>query len=213
MSMRGRIHDGDPEAFRDLFRDGVRAVFNHAYRLTGDPSVAEDVVSLTFLEAWRLRRSVDTGPDGGSLRPWLLGIATNVARNLRRSARRHAAAMARLPAGPVEPDFADDLTARIDDQLRLARTRTALAALRQPEREVLTLCVWAGLDYAETAAALGVPVGTVRSRLSRARARLARLVQAGLLDPADPAREPGPGRGQVGGDREPAVPFAGEDIR
>ena len=64
----------------------MRAVYNHGFRLTGEWGAAEDVVSLTFLEAWRIRRRVDL--EGGSLRPWLLGIATNVTRNLRRAARR-----------------------------------------------------------------------------------------------------------------------------
>lgn len=95
MTMRARVNAGDPDAFRELFDEHVRPVYNHAFRLTGNWSAAEDVVSLTFLEAWRLRATVDA--DGGSLRPWLLGIATNVARNVRRAARRHDGALARLP--------------------------------------------------------------------------------------------------------------------
>ena len=88
MTMRRRIRAGDPDAFRELFDEYVRSVYNHAFRLTGNWSVAEDVVSLTFLEAWRLRDRVDVSVESGSLRPWLLGIATNVARNVRRAARR-----------------------------------------------------------------------------------------------------------------------------
>ena len=68
------------------------------------------------------------------------------------------------------------------------------ARIRRGEREVIALCVWSDLDYATAARALGVPVGTVRSRLSRARRKLRRLVPAG--------REPASGRGQVPGDRE-----------
>lgn len=97
MNMRARVHAGDPDAFRELFNEHVRSVYNHAFRLTYDWSAAEDVVSLTFLEAWRLRDRV--GADGGSLRPWLLGIATNVARNIRRASRRYDGALARLPKG------------------------------------------------------------------------------------------------------------------
>lgn len=127
-------------------------------------------MSLTFLEAWRLRGRIDA--EGGSLRPWLLGIATNTVRNARRAARRHAVALSRLPRQEPVRDFADDVASRIDDTDLLASVTTALEALRRPEREVLALCVWSGLDYA-AAEALGVPVGTVRSRLSRARKKLA----------------------------------------
>jgi RNA polymerase sigma factor (sigma-70 family) len=209
--MRARVHDGDPEAFRELFDEHARSVYNHAFRLTGNWSTAEDVVSLSFLEAWRLRDRLDASVYSGSLRPWLLGIATNVARNLRRAARRHDVALGRLPVQESVPDFAEEVTARIDDRDRLALVRTALAALRKPEREVLALCVWSGLDYAEAAEALGVPVGTVRSRLSRARKKLAKLVAAGRLRLPEENREPHIGPGQVKGDRELAVRFAQEN--
>lgn len=211
--MRARVRAGDPDAFRELFDDHARSVYNHSFRLTGDWSVADDVVSLTFLEAWRLRERVDAGAESGSLRPWLLGIATNVARNVRRAARRHAGALARLPRAEVVPDFAEEVATRIRDRERLALVRAALAALRQPEREVLALCVWSGLDYAEAAVALGVPVGTVRSRLSRARTKLHKLVTAGNLTPVGESREPAGGRGQVSVDRTIAVRFAQENAR
>jgi len=213
MSMRSRVHAGDPEAFRELFDEHARSVYNHAFRLTGNWSAAEDVVSLTFLEAWRLRERVDVSVDGGSLRPWLLGIATNVARNVRRAARRHDGALARLPKEEATPDFAEEITDQMSDRDRLALVRTALAALRKPEREVLALCVWSGLDYAEAAEALGVPIGTVRSRLSRARKKLAKLVTAGSLRPPERNREPQARPGQVEGDREIAVLLAQENAR
>ncbi|MGR6318159.1 RNA polymerase sigma factor [Micromonospora soli] len=213
MSVRGRLRAGDPDTFRELFDEHARSVYNHGFRLTGDWSVAEDVVSLTFLEAWRLRERVDADAEAGSLRPWLLGIATNVARNVRRAARRHAGALARLPRAEVVPDFAEEVATRIRDRERLALVRTALAALRQPEREVLALCVWSGLDYAEAAVALGVPVGTVRSRLSRARTKLYKLFTAGKLMPVGESREPAGGRGQVPVDRTIAVRFAQEHTR
>jgi RNA polymerase sigma-70 factor (ECF subfamily) len=210
MSTRARVRAGDPEAFRGLFDQHARAVYNHGFRLTGDWSAAEDVVSLTFLEAWRLRGRVDASAEG-SLRPWLFGIATNVARNVRRAARRYDAALARLPPPRSESDVAEDVVDRLDDSERIARVRGALAALRTPEREVLALCVFAGLDYAEAAEALDVPVGTVRSRLSRARSRLDRLVAAGRITPPGDFREPSGGPGQVRADRVIAVRFAQED--
>ncbi|MEH6372790.1 RNA polymerase sigma factor [Streptomyces sp. KLMMK] len=191
--MRDRIRAGDREAFAELYDEHARTVYNHAFRLTGDWSSAEEVMSETFLEAWRTREKVE--PEGGSLRPWLLGIATNKARNANRRVRRRLAFLARrLSADPVR-DFADESASRIDDSRELDAVRRAVKALRRPEREVLALCVWSGLDYAQAAQALGVPVGTVRSRLSRARARLRRLtdeqltVDSGRTRPGRTAKE------------------------
>ncbi len=150
------------------------------------------MVSLTFLEAWRKRDRIE--PGDGSLRPWLLGITVNVSRNLARASHRYQAALSRLPPPPLVPDFAEELAGRLDDAAQLREVGKALAALRRGEREVIALCVWSELDYTTAARALGVPVGTVRSRLSRARRKLAKLVSAG--------REPAGGREQVPGDRE-----------
>ncbi|WP_329248877.1 RNA polymerase sigma factor [Streptomyces sp. NBC_01478] len=177
-SLRARVRDGDPDAFRHLFDEHAAVVHRHAVRMTGNWGVADDIVSLTFLEAWRLRERVLAGED--SLRPWLLGIATNVARNTARAARRHQAALSRIPPpGPV-PDFADEVTRRLADTEELAAAQRALSLLRRGEREVFTLCVWEGLDATTAAEALGVAVGTVRSRLSRARKRLRKLTEREL---------------------------------
>ncbi|WP_020136003.1 RNA polymerase sigma factor [Streptomyces sp. 351MFTsu5.1] len=188
--MRTRIRAGDPDAFAELYDQCARSVYNHAFRLTADWSVAEDVMSATFMEAWRRRTSVDA--DGGSLRPWLFGIATNVARSHCRGNRRYRAAAGAVAAAgvPEIADHADETAGRVDDRRRIAATVTALAALRRPEREVLVLCLWEGLEYADAARALGIPVGTVRSRLSRARGRLRKLAEAELAQPAaQPARK------------------------
>lgn len=190
-NLRARIRAGDRDAFGVLFDEYAHAVYNLGFRLTANWSAAEEVVSLTFLEAWRLRGTIDLG--GEPLRPWLLGIAVNVSRNLARASRRHQAALSRLPPPPPVPDFADELAGRLDDQALLREAGKALGVLRRGEREVIALCVWSGLDYAAAARALGVPVGTVRSRLSRARRKLRKLVPAG--------REPVGGREQVLGDR------------
>jgi RNA polymerase sigma-70 factor (ECF subfamily) len=202
-NLRARIRAGDPDAFGLIFDEYARAVYNVGFRLTANWSAAEEVVSLTFLEAWRLRARVD--PEGESLQPWLLGIAVNVCRNLARATRRNQAAMSRIPAPPVVPDFAEELAGRLDDAAQLRLVTKALGALRRGEREVIALCVWAELDYAAAARALGVPVGTVRSRLSRARRKLRTLV------PGD--REPAGGREQVTGDRENAVRQIREEYR
>ncbi|WP_242884852.1 RNA polymerase sigma factor [Actinomadura litoris] len=199
-SLRARLRAGDQDAFAEIFDEHAAVVYRHAVRTVGDRAAAEDVVSLTYLEAWRQRERIR--PDGESLRPWLLGIASNVLRNTARAARRHRAALARLPRGDTVPDFADDLVGRMADAEQLAAARAALDRLRPKEREVFTLVVWSGLDYAEAAEALGVPVGTVRSRLSRARARLRELADAVL---GEAETEPGALGGQLDGDRAEAV--------
>ncbi len=179
--LRARARAGDADAFGAVFDACAKSVYNHAFRLTGDWSTAEEVMAMTFLEAWRGRDSIV--PDGGSLRPWLLGIATNVARGLHRTARRHRTALARLAVTDGLPDFADDVSGRLDDAARIKALHRALAGLPGPELEVLALCVWSELSYADAAEALRVPVGTVRSRLSRARAKLARLTDGELRRP------------------------------
>jgi RNA polymerase sigma-70 factor (ECF subfamily) len=169
--VRARIRAGDRDAFAQLFDEYAKAVYNHAYWLTADWSVADDVVSATFLQAWRGRAKVDV--EGGSLRPWLLGIATNIVRNQRRGDRRYRAVAAAMVQQHSEvPDHADRVDGRLDDGRRLAAAVAALATLRRSDREVLTLCLWQGVSYADAAVVLGVRVGTVRSRLSRAREKL-----------------------------------------
>jgi RNA polymerase sigma-70 factor (ECF subfamily) len=200
-TLRDRLRAGDPTAFGELFDDHADALYRYAVRSCGDRATAQDVVSLTFLEAWRLRRGLRAVDE--PVRPWLFGIATNVLRNANRSSRRHRAALARMPGATPVPDFADALVDRLDDADALTTARRALAELSRKDREVIELCVWAGLDYAAAATALGVPVGTVRSRLSRARARLREVV----VQPAEPA----PTLGQVPDDRATAV-RAGQEI-
>jgi RNA polymerase sigma factor (sigma-70 family) len=207
--LRQRARDGDPGAFAEMFDQYARVVYNHAYRLTADWSAAEDVMSATFLEAWRLHRRLDV--EGGSLLPWLLGIATNLARNARRSDRRFRRAVAALGRSePVTADHADEVDHRIDESRRLLSALQALARLRRAEREVLILCVWEGLDYAAAAVALGVPVGTIRSRLSRARHKLRDLTIAEMVTEK---RELATSAGQVRGNRIPADRLGQEGSR
>src|SRR5579859_3199337 len=101
-SLRSRVRDGDPDAFGVLFDDFAASVHRLAFRLTGSRQEAEEIVSLTFLEAWRLRGGIE--PEGESLRPWLMGITVNVVRNFSRASRRQRAALARLPAPEALPD-------------------------------------------------------------------------------------------------------------
>lgn len=173
-----RVRSGDRTAFAEIFDEHARVVYAHAVRTTGDWALAEDVMSLTFLEAWRLRDKLRG--EVRSVRAWLLGIATNVMRNIARAARRHREAMSRLPPPEALPDFSDAVVGQMADAERLAAAARALQRLKRIEREVFTLVVWSDLGYAAAAEALGIPVGTVRSRLSRAREKLRRLVEEEL---------------------------------
>ncbi|GGW65271.1 RNA polymerase sigma factor [Streptomyces xantholiticus] len=202
LSLRARVRAGDSAAFGQIFDEHAQVVYKHAVHWTGDWAAAEDVVSLTFLEAWRLRKKLR--PGGEILRPWLLGIATNVLHNTARAARRHQRALTQLPAREAVPDFAEELVGRPAATEQLAAAKAALERLRPAEREVFALCVWSGLERAAVAEALEVPVGTVRSRLSRARSRLRELTEQELAGvPSNVQREPG--SGQIPGDRTPAV--------
>src|SRR5215467_928316 len=133
-SLRARVRVGDPDAFSMIFEEHSRQVYNLAVRLTGSWSTAEEAVSLTFLEAWRLRASVDQ--EGGSLRPWLLGIAINVNRNMTRAARRHQAALSRLPPPPPVADFAEEVAGghgQSPDQEAFTTIGDLLRAIAPPE--------------------------------------------------------------------------------
>lgn len=166
---------GRPEAFGVLFERHARTVYNYCFRRTADWAAAEDLTSVVFLEAWRRREEVRLA--GESALPWLLGVATNVARNRWRTQRRHRAALERLPKErPHDP--VDDVAGRLDDERRMRGALRLLARVPRRERDVLALCAWQSLSYEEAAVALGISVGTVRSRLSRARARLRELADA-----------------------------------
>ncbi|GHG38367.1 siderophore-interacting protein [Streptomyces albogriseolus] len=173
-----RVRSGDRTAFAEIFDEHARVVYAHAIRTTGDWALAEDIMSLTFLEAWRLSEKLRE--EVRSVRAWLLGIATNVMRNIARAARRHRDAMSRLPPPEALPDFSEEIVGQMADAERLAAAARALKHLKRTEREVFTLVVWSDLGYAAAAEALGIPVGTVRSRLSRAREKLRRLVEEEL---------------------------------
>jgi RNA polymerase sigma-70 factor (ECF subfamily) len=164
---------GEPAAFGVLFERHARSVYNHCFRRTASWADAEELTSAAFLEAWR--RRADLRPLDGSARPWLLGVANNLLRNHRRSRRRFRAALVRLPDPVPQPDPADDVAGRLADERRMRRVLELVERLPARDQEVLALCAWSELTYQEAAAVLGVPVGTVRSRLARARARLTEM--------------------------------------
>lgn len=163
---------GDRDAFGTLFERHAKMIYNYCFRRVGSWATAEDLLSVVFIEAWR-RRDKELPPD--KVLPWLYGIATNVVRNQRRSERRHLAALARMPAVEAEPDSLEASDQQLDDQRQAQRALGLLQQLPRREQDVFFLCAVMELDYEEAALSLGVPVGTVRSRLSRARARLREL--------------------------------------
>ncbi|MGX5770986.1 RNA polymerase sigma factor [Microbacterium trichothecenolyticum] len=160
-SLWGRVCEGDEAALGSLFDRHEARLFRHARRLLTNREDAKDAVTIAFFELWRKRESVRL-VDGSPL-PWLLNTVSNSARNLERSSRRYRTLLARTPAaGDVPSPSAADETG-------------VLAALRRlPAREqsVVVLTVLEGYPDRAAAETLGIPVGTVKSRLARAKAKL-----------------------------------------
>jgi RNA polymerase sigma-70 factor (ECF subfamily) len=167
-----RSQGGDADAFGLLFERHGKLIYNFCFRRVGEWSTAEDLLSVVFLEAWRRR---EKSLPAGKVLPWLYGIATNVVRNHRRSQSRLGRALRRLPAAQPEATFEASSDERLDDEAQMRKALTILGTLPANEQDVFVLCAWSGLSYEDAALALEVPVGTVRSRLSRARRRLAEL--------------------------------------
>lgn len=164
----------DPEAFGELFARHADAVRAYCARRTGDLALADDLTSVAFLEAFRHRGRVALVE--GSALAWIIGVARNASRNAERSRRRHRAALARL-AHPRAADGPESAIAERDQiETALRDARAALSSLSGDEADVVELVAWGGLTYEGAALALDVPIGTVRSRLARARAKLTDLV-------------------------------------
>jgi len=169
-----KVKAGDGQAFRVLFERYADDVYNFCFRRTASWAQAEDLVSDVFVEAWRRHADLEITSSDSSLRPWLIGVAHNLIRNEARGRRRRMRALLRRPERET-PDFAGDALERLGDEERMARLNDAVATLPEIERESLLLYAWGELEYQEVADMLRIPVGTVRSRLSRARTRLREL--------------------------------------
>lgn len=160
----------DPVAFAEIFDRHHGELYRYLRRHAG-PALAADLAAETFLAAFAGRGRYR--PDGDSARPWLFGIAHNVLRNQSRAERRQRRAYARHGAIPDTDQTASEAFLRADARTDAAGISAALAQIlaRLPprDRDVLLLFAWADLSYSEIACALQIPVGTVRSRLNRAR--------------------------------------------
>jgi RNA polymerase sigma-70 factor (ECF subfamily) len=168
----------DPERFAVLFDRYFTPLHMYATRRLGD-AAGDDVAAETFLVAFRERSRFD--PARGSVRAWLYGIATNLIRGHHRAEERGYRANARAAAEPVYAADEERADARITAASARGVLVAALADLSPGDRDALLLVVWGELSHEETAGALGIPVGTVGSRLHRARRRL-----RAALDDFDP---------------------------
>ncbi|CAH0166308.1 ECF RNA polymerase sigma factor SigE [Microbacterium oxydans] len=160
-----------PPAFAQLFDRHSRAINAFAsYRI--GRHAAEDVLSETFLVAFRRRADFDTGIESAA--PWLFGIASRLIRRHRAVEAKHWRSFAAAVTGEehTSDGGVDEAMARIDAERKVQAMRTRIASLSPRDRETLLLYAWQGLTYEQIGEALGVPVGTVRSRLNRVRRRL-----------------------------------------
>jgi len=163
----------EPEYFTELFRRHAPHIQRYVVRRLGQDA-ADDIVAETFLLAFRQRDSYDQSR--ADARPWLYGIATNLIGRHRRAEIRLYRALARTGTDPVteSESFTDRIDDRVSASMASRRLAAALARLPRESRDTLLLVTWGDLSYEQAATALGVAVGTVRSRMSRARSALRR---------------------------------------
>ncbi|MBB5804644.1 RNA polymerase sigma-70 factor (ECF subfamily) [Saccharothrix ecbatanensis] len=159
----------EPDAFAAIFDRHAPHIRRYLARRLGT-QVADDLVAETFLAAFDKRERYDQArPDA---QPWLYGIATNlVGRHRRQEARRYQARSSDQ-SDAAEADHADRVAAEVTAQAMRSMLAGALGGLSDEDRDVLLLVAWEQLAYEEVAAALAIPVGTVRSRLNRARRKV-----------------------------------------
>ena len=165
---------GDAGAFELVFDRHYAPIRRYVARRLS-PGCADDVAAEVFCIAFDKRGQLVAEHPDCPVGAWLYGIATNLIRRRRRDERRQLRAFAR--AGGVAPTAAADPDDRVDARRAAPQVARALAALSADERDVLLLYALAELDYQGIADALQIPIGTVRSRLARARARAGRHLE------------------------------------
>jgi RNA polymerase sigma-70 factor (ECF subfamily) len=169
-----RAKHGDERAFEELMRTYQGIAFRAAYLLTGSAAEAEDAVQTGFIKAWA---ALPRFRAGAPFRPWLLRIVANEAHNLRRSAQRRGELRLRATAAQPQADAAPSPEgAALGREDRVALLR-AVERLGDRDRDVLACRYFLELSEAETAAALGIRRGTVKSRTARALHRLREEVE------------------------------------
>ncbi|TCO65756.1 RNA polymerase sigma factor [Actinocrispum wychmicini] len=166
-----RVAAGDEDAFAQIFRRHLKALWNYANRLTGSAHLAEDITSATFLTAWRKRKDFVLVSE--SVLPWLYTVAGNLARDEYKSSRRRLRLTRRVADPVAAPDHAQSVVDQID---RFHPVVTAIQQLPTAQRRAAELCLLGELPQKDAAAILGVAEVTLRSTLSRAKARLRDLV-------------------------------------
>lgn len=160
---------GSAERFGEVFDRHAPTVYRYLARRVG-PSRAADALGDVFLAAFESRGRYDRARD--SALPWLYGIATNVLRKLFRDHAAELRALAALGSAPPSEDPSQRVVTAVDAAASFRELADVLTAMPAGERDALLLLAWEQLSYAEIASALEIPVGTVRSRLNRARHRL-----------------------------------------
>lgn len=197
-----QLQKGRKEALSELIRRYERELYSYLRRFVGDATLAEDIFQNTFLQVYQKAKQYE---QGRAVRPWLYAIATNLAIDaLRRAARRPAASLERpiesaryeavssllqsLPGPGKEPLEA------LEEKERAELVQQAFLQLPEPLRAVVLLAYFRGLKYREIADILGIPVGTVKSRLHVALKRLHDLLQQKIQPqtPQDSPRSSGP---------------------
>lgn len=166
-----RARNGDAAAWEPLALAHQEAVFRYAYLLLGDPDDAEDVAQETFLRAWRYLARFDAARP---LRPWLLSIASNLASNRRRSVGRYLSALTRAFRDEPQPATLEEKSAQ---HMQADHLRRAVQSLNATDQRIVYLRYFLDLSVAETAEALHVAEGTVKSRSSRALEKLRNVIR------------------------------------
>jgi RNA polymerase sigma-70 factor (ECF subfamily) len=174
----------DPELFAVLYDRYAAQLYRYAQRRVG-AATAEDAVADAFAAAFARRDRYKAMREDA--RPWLFGILTNVMGLHRRREEAQYRAWARTPDAVVGDSLADRVSAEVTARAVRGRLGAALAELSTGDRDVLLLVAWGDLSYIEVAHALRIPVGTVRSRLNRARRKVREVL--GGVDPTTISEE------------------------